>query len=58
MTAEQSCEGRDEFTNGSPREQWVWGKEVGWGEGLTVYAGCRGYQGLVRVNSAFVVMPK
>lgn len=39
MTAEQGCEGRAEFTNGSPREQWVWGTEVGRGEGVTVYAG-------------------
>lgn len=38
MTAEQGCEGRDEFTNVSPRELWVWGTEVGWGEGVTVFA--------------------
>lgn len=61
MTAEQGCEGRDEFTNGSPRDQWVrvWGggEEVGRGEWVMVLAGERGweegsevYQGLVKVN--------
>lgn len=59
MTAEQGCEGRDEFTNGSPRDQWVRGKEVGRREGMTVHAaqgregqegGSGGYRGLVRVN--------
>lgn len=29
VTAEQGCEGRDEFTNGSPRDPWVSG-EGGW----------------------------
>lgn len=58
MTAERGCEGRDEFTNGSPRDQWVGGEEVGRGEWVTVHAGERGreeglevYQGLVKVNS-------
>lgn len=37
VTAEQGCEGRDEFTNGSPRDQWVGGKEVGRGEWVTVH---------------------
>lgn len=57
MTAEQGCEGRDEFTNGSPRDQWVGGKEVGRGEWVTVHTrkggrggGSGGYQGLARVN--------
>ncbi len=40
MTAEQGCEGRDEFTNGSPRDQGVWGEEeVGRGEWVTVHDG-------------------
>lgn len=39
MTAEQGCEGRDEFTNGSPRDPWVSG-EGGWkGRVVTVHAG-------------------
>ncbi|KAG7223028.1 hypothetical protein INR49_015917 [Caranx melampygus] len=57
VTAEQGCEGRDEFTNGSPRDQWVGGKEVGRGEGVTVHAGegmeggLGGYRGLQRMNN-------
>lgn len=39
MTAEQGCEGRDEFTNGSPGDQLGWGGGVGRGDWVTVLAG-------------------
>lgn len=44
MTAEQGCEGRDEFTNGSPGDQWV-GREGGGKGWVGDGACCRGRAG-------------
>lgn len=53
MTAEQCCEGRDEFTNGSLRDQWVWGGRrwaVESGDG----AGCGGRGEVTRKGSEVI----